>query len=229
MKRIQILVASLLTVLLISSCKKSSDEANGPKASKEFYIQAKIDTKDYLVQADKVGLDGYASGVAYMSHSSDGATELVIEQSFISKYTSDLNKLTINVVKVIPQRTYDNEAQWLQIMYGLFKTSEYTFGRTPQEEDEEKDKYVEGVVISYIDADGKFWSTDMGSADQAGSMFKITSVTKNTDPQTSPFSKQIITAEFSCKLYDKSGNSKVVSNGKARVRALTHTDFEAGE
>lgn len=65
-----------------------------------------------------------------------------------------------------------------------------------------------GIVVSYWDGTTK-WSTDLGTADQTGSNFKIEASSFNAGVDYT--AKTYLT--FNCKLYDGSGNMKTLTNG----------------
>jgi hypothetical protein len=69
-----------------------------------------------------------------------------------------------------------------------------------------------GVIIRWIDPQGKPWSTNFASALQTGSNFMITASKIET-----PALSLRITASFNCKLYDSTGNVKTLTNGKSRL------------
>jgi hypothetical protein len=71
---------------------------------------------------------------------------------------------------------------------------------------------INGVSISWRDeTTGTIWTTYNGSADQTGSAFVIEQV----KVLSSQFEYTIkVLAHFNCKLYDGSGNSKTVTEGK---------------
>jgi hypothetical protein len=78
-----------------------------------------------------------------------------------------------------------------------------------------------GIQLSWFDAAGKVWKSYLGTGDQSGSYFKIIKAESvpNTDiPGYSGYT--IVTAEFSCNLYDGLGNLIHLTNGKFRLWAL---------
>ncbi len=66
-----------------------------------------------------------------------------------------------------------------------------------------------GIEISMYDASGVSWSTSLGS--QTGSTFTIDQNQDDPDLLGNYYLK--VKASFSCKLYDASGNVKVLTNG----------------
>lgn len=73
---------------------------------------------------------------------------------------------------------------------------------------------VDGVSVGWTDKAGNHWRTSSGSANQAGSSFKITSV-KDVNALNGYF--VAVTAEFNCNLYNETGSKKTLTNGKAVV------------
>ena len=69
-----------------------------------------------------------------------------------------------------------------------------------------------GVIIRWIDPQGKAWSTNSASAVQTGSNFMITASTIET-----PTVALRISASFNCKLYDSAGNVITLTSGKSRL------------
>ncbi|HSZ87710.1 MAG TPA: hypothetical protein VK787_16870 [Puia sp.] len=67
-----------------------------------------------------------------------------------------------------------------------------------------------GVIIQWIDPQGKLWATNAASGDQTGSNFTITQSTVQN-----PSATINITASFNCILYDSAGNAKTLTNGKS--------------
>ncbi|MDJ1470012.1 hypothetical protein [Xanthocytophaga flava] len=231
MKNLILLKTALLLVVLtlISSCDKSKDEPSQPKPSKEFYIQATIDNKSTILETDNTGANGMGMGTGYNSSGNGEGEEYMTQFGGIYNIT-ETNEIEIRLVTKVMQRTEENSDVWKATMYSLFKPQTYIYGRDSQDGDTiDEESYKNGIVISYIDNDGEEWRSDYGSADQTGSIFKITSVVKNTDPTTYPTMRQVITGEFSCKLYNKAGKSKNLEDGKFNIRILYHSDFRIDE
>lgn len=69
---------------------------------------------------------------------------------------------------------------------------------------------VNGIRVSYIDANGTLWSTDLGTAVQTGSTFTID---ERAGQDVFGYYSVRYKASFSCKLYDTSGNTIDLTNG----------------
>jgi hypothetical protein len=66
-----------------------------------------------------------------------------------------------------------------------------------------------GVVVSYFDG-STLWSSDLGTADQTGSAFKIEA---NQVLTGGSYYTVKLYITFNCKVYDGSGGSKTITNG----------------
>lgn len=78
----------------------------------------------------------------------------------------------------------------------------------------------DGVTIFWSDDNGKLYRSDWGSGDQTGSAFKIVDSEDDTwlgDPSMK------VHAEFNCKVYDASGNSKTITDGEFVFETVTWT------
>lgn len=74
-----------------------------------------------------------------------------------------------------------------------------------------------GIHLSWIDDKGILWQTSSGSGDQSGSSFSIIKNQVTGDPLKDFATGTVITASFNCKLYDKSGRVKALTNGRFRL------------
>lgn len=71
---------------------------------------------------------------------------------------------------------------------------------------------INGVIIEYIDKNGGFWSSNLGSANQTGSSFTITSASYKKDFLA--FEEILFKANFNVKLYNSTGAGvKQITNG----------------
>jgi hypothetical protein len=91
----------------------------------------------------------------------------------------------------------------------MVNTGSYPYGRG-----ETSSATVNGAVVTYTDNTGKTWSTELGA--QGGSTFTITELVDN--PLGT--SGKIFSASFSCTLYDMSGGSIQLLNGKIRGKVF---------
>jgi hypothetical protein len=78
-----------------------------------------------------------------------------------------------------------------------------------------------GIQLSWFDSTGKAWKSYLGTGDQSGSYFKIIKAESIPNTNTPGYSNyEIVTAEFSCMLYDSLGNSIQLTNGRFRLWAI---------
>lgn len=68
-----------------------------------------------------------------------------------------------------------------------------------------------GAYIDIVDQEGKLWSSTYAN-DNQNSRFKVLEVVDNEEN----LSRKTITVEFSCTLFDLQGNTKQITNGRAR-------------
>ncbi|MEO8086636.1 MAG: hypothetical protein ABI763_07450 [Bacteroidota bacterium] len=198
---------TLCSVLIFSSCSKKEDDNSSPSNNNNnggstsltidshWQVKAKIDGVDYA----KVDGNG-ANGVF-----SDGGETAADPDSSISNYGSTLmdGTLTIPYFEVVRNGHHflgGAEVENVDFL-AFFQPGTYPF--TPE--------LVSGVAIHYTDASGEMWGTDMGSANQTGSEFKIIQVREET---VFPDYDLKVLSHFHCKLYNVNGQSKTLTDGE---------------
>jgi uncharacterized protein YceK len=103
-------------------------------------------------------------------------------------------------------KSFDTYPSWSGCA-GIVKLGAMNFGnRSPYQ------NRKDGVVIEYVDPSAHYWVSDLGSADQSGSAFVVTQFDSAIDLFTSAHYKT--KATFNCNLYDSSGASMKLTNGK---------------
>ena len=192
--------AALCFLFVFTACDKEDQEIG---ASKDLYFEANLAGKSlYLPE----GKDGYTSGAsAAPFENALGCIE--IQNMSIGK--NDGRK-SIQVSFVKQQSTCDIDCEESM---GMVQEGTYTFGNVATS----PDNFIEGVVISYVDVDGKLWRTDFGLGQQGSSNFRITKIEANTLDASGKF---FVTAEFNCTLYDGEGNEIEVTDGEMVSRAI---------
>jgi len=196
------------SVLIFASCSKNDDDDSSPTGNNNtggstsaltidshWQVKAKLDGADY----SKVDGNG-AYGVF-----SDGGTTASDPDSSISNYGSTLTDANATIIYFEVVRngqhylggTILENADFL----AYFQPGIYPF----TSED------INGVAIHYTDASGEMWGTDMGSADQTGSEFKIIQVREET---VVPDYDIKVLSHFHCKLYNANGQSKTLTDGE---------------
>lgn len=197
--------AFIMMIFFISSCKKKSttptttNTGGAPAITSSFYFQAKIDGTWVTYQADNIT---WGSGIGTNTSGSGGLWHLN-EYGFIE------NALTSNSGGIGIVKSNVTDPSDYPTRYSLFTLGAKSYGRynaTP---------VVPGAIVSYW-LDGNEWTSDY-TGDQTGSTFSITEfIDNNLDAQ----SYKIVSATFSCKLYDSNGNVKTLTNGKFRGRII---------
>ncbi|MDX5437799.1 MAG: hypothetical protein LPK03_11425, partial [Pontibacter sp.] len=158
------LFAALLAgcfMISLSSCDK---DETGPveegSVNAELYFKGDLNGKTLLLPEGK---DGYESqAVAYEPITVSGCTNW---QAMRLAKGLDLKKsLEISFVKGT-EACYTACAQ----VEAMYNTGTYSFGRVASGSN---GGTTDGVIIRYVDVDGKVWSSDFGSGDQSGSSFR---------------------------------------------------------
>jgi len=107
--------------------------------------------------------------------------------------------ITIGAIPTFPSYPMENSNPTFK---ALFSVKSYPYDAT----------LINGIKTTYTDANGKLWSSALGTADQTGSTFVVTKVVDGTDPITAVY-EVAIQASFNCTLYDGLGGSLVLTNG----------------
>lgn len=164
-----------------------------PATDYSFYYQATIDGTNYKEVVTET--NGYEAG------SGAGGVDDVVVSGSINLTNTTVKGTTLGIGK----GTIHN---YLSTSNAVFKNF-FTPGTYPY-----SPRASAGVAIDWTDKNGVTWSTDAGSADQTGSVFKITAV--EDFPSFNAYYIKV-TVEFNCKIYNDAGESKVLTNGKAVV------------
>ncbi|HOZ51264.1 MAG TPA: hypothetical protein PLU17_05370 [Chitinophagaceae bacterium] len=200
----------IFTLLTFFSCKKKDTPStpggsSGPALTSNYYFQANIDGVWITFQEDMVYTSSYGSqeesiGDSIKAHREIGA----ISNDLDSVYAKEggISGVFTDVL------WYNVDSNNYNL---LFSTGTKAFG-----------KYkgltgsMNGFIIHYVE-NGVEWRSDNGSANQSGSSIVITDLSINS---IDFLSQKIVKATFSCKLYNDSGASKTLTNGKFRGRIL---------
>lgn len=192
-----------------SSCDKEETtpqtETEVDLGNARFYFIADMNGKTLILPEGKDGYESHA--LAYEPMRVSGCVD---RQAMRLAKGAELKKsLEVSFIKRAENCITD--CSQVQDMY---KVGTYTFGKLQTVPAE---VVVDGVVIRYTDVNGKIWSTDFGTGNQAGSSFRITEHTNNTSDSRS---QKVTTAEVNCKLYDGSGEEILLTNGKIVSRSV---------
>ncbi|UAY51939.1 hypothetical protein [Ferruginibacter albus] len=181
-------------VILFSSCSKQNTD--NPSSSSGYYYEATIGGVTY--KETVTNSNGYIAG------STGGANDDAIFGSSIAPIAEPIpaNETALGIGKGIfhnfSDETTDAEFK------SFFNPGTYSFS-TPGS--------YQGITVSWMDKSGNYWSTDNDPATQSGSTFTITKVNDGPVSLNQVYYVEV-TATFNCTLYDLSGNSKQLTNGK---------------
>lgn len=117
--------------------------------------------------------------------------------------------------KVVIQKTLTECATGCEQLGDLFGVRTYTYARNST-------TGTDGVVISYLDVDGTLWSSNLGTAEQTGSSFKIVA----HEDKVLSRSRKRTQAIFNCNLYNGSGGVLVLTNGRINSRSLNCSNLK---
>jgi len=189
------------SLLIVSACSKKEDDDVSlmdtgviPTISIDsgWQVKVKIDGVDYSKVAENVGNGVFNNGIGgYIS-----------TDSIIYDYGSGLrddfsNILDFNLMRN-GHRTVNNSLIRSQNFIDFFSRGNYPYTGDG----------VNGVSIRMIDHNYEFWGTDLGPADQSGSVFTIMQVMPLTNGRIKVYCR------FHCTLYNASGQSRVLTNGE---------------
>lgn len=233
MKKIKFLL--LCIVLIGTSCSKDeggtpSGSSSSTNTSSSFYFRGEINgigtnfsstdpifLQDYFGYTNSMiwdvttGLYDFRLGVSIAAANAEYDPNL--DDIVLKKY------LTIAYYKEL---TYLDCSSEEDNFFSKINTN-FSYGRGRGGNDEPS--IIEGVVISYYDADGKYWSSDIGSALQNNSTFHIKShdIKSSENINSNGVQNALLmnsVFEFDCILYDNLGNSMNISNGVVRASTI---------
>lgn len=196
MKRLLVFVIALS---FVASCKKDSS-AN--KDEFPFYFSATINGSAIKYQANDVD-SRYECGIS-SPYSATGEEHDIYEGTLIQDGNDpSKNNIYVHILK------YFNHYPTYPERLAMINTGNYGYGIS-----DVSTSTVNGASISYTDANGKEWHSELGS--QTGSSFSVTELVDNPDNT----SDKIFKATFSCKLYDGAGGSIQVANAVIRGKVF---------
>jgi hypothetical protein len=193
----------LCAVLCVAACKKESNDADSsPNNGGTSAIT--IDSPwQYSIKVDGTAYAKTDNGSTIAGVFSDGGQTAVPPDSSISNYGSTLyNPGSMEVYFEVIRNGHHflggscTNSEFLS----FFAPGNYSY--TPEN--------VNGITIHWYDGTGQQWGTELGTANQAGSLFTIVQVREET---TFPDYDLKVLTHFNCKLYNSSGQSKVLTDG----------------
>ena len=196
-RKLKPFILFLIGIIVCWSCGK-----NKPNKT-DLYLQVTIDGEDYYIES---GAQKYNNGYGTSGVGSiPGYFEAWEESTFAALLNNDPHKSwTIGLIKRFPYYPSDTQLD------SMYHEGTYPYGVSS---DRNAGVTVDGARIEMYDESQVTWSTDLGTHDQTGSAFNVTSLTEGTEGAW-----YTMEATFNCKLYDESGNSKTLTNGEMRIR-----------
>lgn len=208
MKIISVKSISLIFILGMTafSCKDDDDSSSNPKATPineqrtEFFLgsfSADLDETNFKMVATSTNNVGI--GIGAIGETNTSVSPFVTKITYNSSLSSSLSGERAGIL--VGSITYSgsnlpSKSEFL----ALFSTGSKNY-----------DQNLNDGVEVYVVIDQVTWSSSYGTADQSGSTFNIISAKESEDFMNYYFE---IEASFSCTLYDDSGNSKLLTNGK---------------
>jgi hypothetical protein len=198
------LIPCLLCTLIYFSCAKqgvtsshagsNSDTTGNPASDSTYYYSFTLDSISYTQSFD---VNGYSIGTFAGNQGNTGSVILAPGEGIFSG-PSILDTTSFDeVIGNIPSGVT------LQAFYDSLRPRalQYTKGDSG------------GVIIAWDDPHNVLWKSNMGTADQTGSNFIITSTSySNSDSVIIN-----VSASFNCNLYDNAGDMKTITNGHTRM------------
>lgn len=210
-KMYALVVCAALFSTLLSCSKKENDPSPAFSSTKDFYFLATIDGKSVKYEGNTVQTSPseYVPGGGFTGGTiTNGYAQM--QRSTMNIVPWNKNNATVSIIKLFPgQPTLDEQR-------GMFVVKSFEYGKR----ETINQAWQEGAAVEITDEAGVLWASYLGAGSQSGSTFKITSVIDNPDVNTNYTFHKIVTYEFACKLYDDKGNTKTLTNGKLRGRAL---------
>ena len=168
---------------------------SGSGSNNDIYFEATIDGVYYKQIVTET--NGYSE-----AKGSRGDLENKVLSSIISRPTDPIpaGATSMSISKGI---LHDYLNVTPEILKKFFTPGFYPYAASSSED---------GAGVGWEDPSGEFWSSENLPATQTGSLFNLVS----TEEIITPFYGKILklTATFNCKLYDRAGNVKTLTNGK---------------
>jgi hypothetical protein len=183
-----------------TSCTKSPQSGNIKELDK-YYTSAIIDGKKIEFTENQNGyLNGYGKAGVWV----DGMSQWFERQSTTYAKNGE------NIFNIYFMKFVNSNPPTKNEIKSIFHQGTYSYGSS--------DFYnlVDGVEIRYIDENGMEWTT---KGDQTGSLFQVNSHTTNISDSYTPF---VTEGNFTCKLYNNLGQSKLLTEGIFKGRTVVY-------
>lgn len=199
-------------IFFFADCKKD-DLAPQSKLNindTNFYFQALADAVPVYFRHQ---VNNYQSGAGAEIEQLKNQ-EVVLKQSMVIMNPASKQ----NYICVVIQKKVSKVDSKLPVVKGIIMSGKYSFGRRY---DTKSGSGADGVVVYFVDSQGKEWASDAGEDNHHDNFFAITDRVENKDVSAA---KYISTASFSCMLYDGNGDSLRMTNAIIRCRSERDID-----
>lgn len=196
------LLLILSTLMILFSCSKEETQTEDLiefNITSDYYFVAVIDGEKIQFEYN---IDGYGNGpVSGGSTTPDGYQ--YYDGTIFLKGISPANSAGITILQTFLDYP---DCEQIKQMYHL---GDYTYGKESLSSEENGQN---GALVYYVDENGVQWSSGILSANQKGSAFEIVEY----EDFFTFYSSKVITAKFSCTLYNTNGELKKLTNGELR-------------
>ncbi|MBN2635592.1 MAG: hypothetical protein JXR61_04925 [Prolixibacteraceae bacterium] len=196
------LLLMLSIVIILFSCSKEKTQTENIiefNITSDYYFVAVIDGEKIQFEYN---IDDYGNGAV----SGGGTTPKgyqYYDDSIFLKGISPVNSAGITILQ-----TFSNYPDCEQITQ-IYHLGDYSYGKESLSTEENGE---DGALVYYVDGNGVQWSSGILPANQIGSAFEIIEY----ENFSTFYSSKVITAKFSCTLYNTNGESKKLTNGELR-------------
>lgn len=205
---------ALLSGLAFIGCKK--DDPNPHELTQDYYYQFVLDgdTTTYQEDIDRYGniVGDFFGGEVVNGWEYAPFTCLASAAAVANPNPSTLTASGAVAVIAMPAAEITTSTAY----QALVTTGSLPYGVLSRDP---ADSAQAGVFVSIYDADGVEWNTNNGPQDGTET-FIVTEYLAQADNARTPPTSRVFAANFSCKVYNASGASKVLTGGKVRGRLM---------
>ena len=203
---LKVLSLAFIVSIGLSSCKNGTLPSGTAPPDYGFFA---------LIDGDTVSI--YSDGVFISSGSSWSTSDDSLSNEWLEGGSSMFQFGQVEQAGLTIQKSFvDGYDPGIDDLDAMYSVGSYDWGRFPTGFN---DYGVAGAVVYYVDEAGTSWRSD-GGTQTASSFFRITKLSTQTD--ASQFADKILEASFQCTLYDGQGASVQLTNGSAKLNAVTN-------
>jgi hypothetical protein len=208
---ITFLMTSCDKELSCENCLQTVKPLPVPQGDSALYYQFTLDNKNY--QAIAYQNNFIVTGTIDWSSIADRDSGAVIGSGLVPPNTTSfpLAPFTFGLERGVIK---NYSTLTLNSFQGFFATGNYAYADLKEVIPPFTPPNSNGIALLWVDESGIIWRTDNGSGNQDGSKFTIATKQSMIYPWSTTLFPTRITADFNCKIYDDSGRSKQITNGK---------------